>query len=262
MRHIQPGRGSAGRSRSNGDLLKRALTTAAAMFVAGYAVMALAMVITAPRRTVITVPDVRWMPERQARRALEAAELGFELGDSIPNATVAAGAVIAQSPLPSQEVGPGSRVRVIVSSGPVRRAVPDVTMLSRDQASRVLSASGFQVVVSERSNLKAAGRVLGTDPGSGTTLSVPNTVRLIVSTGPPLVEVPTLIGVKEDEIAGLLDRAGLRLGGTDHVFDPLRPAGVVFSQNPGAGDSVRMGSAVGVGIATSELPGTPVEEAP
>jgi serine/threonine-protein kinase len=246
--------------RSRRESLRRLLLIAAGMFVAGYAVVALAMVITSPRRTVITVPDVRWMPERQARRILDAAELGFEIGDSIPNPTVAAGAIIAQSPLPSQEVGPGSRVRVIVSSGVARRTVPDVSMLSRDQAARVLTATGFRVQITETKNLRAAGRVLGTEPARGTSLPASAVVKLLVSAGPPMVAVPTLVGAREEQIDGLLDAAGLRTGTLRRVFDLDGPAGIVLSQSPAPGDSIRMGAAVSAVISSSELPGRPVDE--
>jgi serine/threonine-protein kinase len=237
----------------------RVLAIVGGMFALGYVVTALLMLVTAPRRSVATVPDVRWMPVQQARGALDAADLELELGDSISNPTVAAGAVVAQSPLPGQEVGPGSRVRVILSTGPSRRTVPDVSMLSREQAARVLEATGFKVVVSETQNLKAAGRVLGTEPGTGATLPVAATVRLLVSVGPPMVAVPSLLGQNEAQLASLLDAAGLRLGETRHVFDFDTPVGAVLSQSPAPGDSARMGSAVSVVVATRDLPGTPVD---
>lgn len=236
----------------------RALLVAVTMFVTGYACIALLMILTAPRRTVITVPDVRWMAATDARAVLEGADLAMEIGDSLANATVAAGAVIAQTPLPSEEVGPGSRVRVILSSGPQQNTVPDVAMLSRDQATRVLTATGFEVVVVTAKNPAAAGRVLGTEPAAGTTLPMTATVRLLVSAGPPMVAVPTIVGGGESAVPGILDAAGLRLGTVNHVFDLDGPAGVVLSQNPAPGDSVAMGSAVSAVIATDQLPGVPV----
>lgn len=238
----------------------RVLAIAVGMFVVGYAVMALLMIVTAPRRSVATVPDVRRMAVPEARGALDAAELTLEVGDSIANPTVAAGAVVAQTPLPGQEVGPGSRVRVILSTGPSRRTVPDVSMLSREQAMRVLEATGFRVVVSETQNLRGAGRVLGTEPRTGATLPIAATVRLLVSSGPPMVAVPSLLGQNEGQVASVLDAAGLRSGEVRHVFDFDTPVGAVLSQNPAPGDSVRMGSAVSVVVATRNLPGTPVGE--
>jgi hypothetical protein len=65
-------------------------------FAQGYVVMALQMLATPPRRSVATVPDVRWMPVPQARGVLQAAELTLEIGDSISNPTVAAGAVVVK----------------------------------------------------------------------------------------------------------------------------------------------------------------------
>jgi serine/threonine-protein kinase len=239
-------------------LVKRIVFIALGMFLTGFAVMSLAMWITAPRRTVVTVPDVRWMTQSQAKRTLEAADLELQIGDSVPNPTVPVGGVLAQTPLPSQEVGPGSRVTLIVSSGPQRRAVPDVSMLSKDEAARVLAAAGFRVTVSEEKNPRAAGRVLGTEPATGTVLPSDATIRLRVSAGPPMVAVPPLVGTSEAQMAAALEAAGLRVGKVNHVFDLDGPPGIVLSQSPVAGDSTQMGSAIDAVVSSDQLLGTPV----
>jgi serine/threonine-protein kinase len=131
-------------------------------------------------------------------------------------------------------------------------------MLSRDEAARVLTAAGFRVTVTEEKNPRAAGRVLGTEPASGTVLPSDATVRLRVSAGPPMVAVPPLVGTREAQMVAALEAAGLRVGKVNHVFDLDGPPGVVLSQSPVAGDSARMGAAVDAVVSTDQLPGTPV----
>lgn len=235
-------------------LLRRILWTGLGAFLLGYAVVALLMWITAPRREVVTVPDLRQMPLSRAERALDRADLEMEVGDSLPNAEVGAGGVVAQSPLPGREVAPGSSVRVIISTGRERRAVPNVELLTREQALRVLSASGFRVAEDTVPNPRGAGRVLGTEPAAGRVVQVPGLVRLLISAGPPMVAVPALVGLREEELIPALRRVGLRLADPEYRFAPDGEPGLVLDQRPAPGDSVRMGAAVRAVIATQQPP--------
>ena len=64
--------------------------------------------------------------------------LAFGVGDSLPNPTIPRGAVVAQTPLPGQEVAPETEIRVILSQGPERREVPRVDAYLPPQAERLL----------------------------------------------------------------------------------------------------------------------------
>ena len=116
---------------------------AAKTFFVGYAGAALWMRAGAPNRSIVTMPDLAGLPEAQARQTLSRLDLEMEPMDSLPNPDVEAGRVLTQSPLPGQEVAPGTAVQVILSSGQVRYPVPDVIGLTRDRAMQVLAASGM-----------------------------------------------------------------------------------------------------------------------
>jgi serine/threonine-protein kinase len=166
-------------------------------FVLGYAVIALLMFVTAPHRDIVTVPDVRKVRVAAARERMGDAELKLEVGDSLPNPDVPAGSVLTQSPLPGGEVAPGTTVRVILSTGPERRAIPTVGVLSPEQAASTLEAMGFTVAVQRVSSPRAEGRVVGTLPAAGARVTVPSAVRLLVSAGPPKVATPRLVGLPQ-----------------------------------------------------------------
>ena len=227
-------------------------------FLLGYVLTAVIFFPGSRREPVATVPDLRELSPDAARRALDEADLELVVGDSIPHPEVAGGLILSQSPLPSQEVAPGSAVRVLVSTGPEQRAVPVVAAMSREQAERLLTAYGFVVAVEEVPDARPAGQVVAVEPSPGTQVRIPAAVRLRVSAGPPLVAVPDLAGLGEEEARAALAASGLRLGEVQYHFEGFDVADAVHRQDPMPGDSIRQGQAVQVWIATNRLPGIPV----
>ena len=234
-------------------LAKRVALVAIGAFVVGFAVSALWMRAGSPGRTVTTVPGLGNLPLAEARRAVEDADLVLETADSLPHPEVEAGRVLTQSPLPGQEVAPGTAVQVILSSGRQRHAVPQVEGLSREQAEQVLLATGLRPTVEEVNDRRRAGLVVGTDPSAGTVVAVPAPVRLRVSAGPPLVPVPDLLGMNEQEVPGALQVADLRLGEVGRELRLLGMEGEVIAQQPAAGDSIPAGSSIDVTVATQQI---------
>lgn len=218
-------------------------------FLLGYLLIAILFYRGGNRPAVVSVPELREMTVTQARDRLREVGLEMEIGDSLPNPEVPHGSVLAQSPLPGREVAPGSGVRLIVSSGQVRRAVADVSAMGGEQASRVLQGLGFQVEVTETTGPQAAGRALGTDPPAGTVLPLAARVLLTVSTGPPLAEVPDLVGLTEQEARSTLETIGFAVGEIEYELRGTEP-GMVLSQWPLPGDSLRLGAGVRLSVAT------------
>jgi serine/threonine-protein kinase len=196
----------------DGRLLGRIVGIGLGAFLLGYVVVALLMYLTAPDRAVVTVPDLRRLELAAARQAADGAGLDVEVGDSLPNPKVPAGAVIVQSPLPGGEVAPGSSVRLILSTGPERREIPSVSVLSEEQAAGTLRAMGFQVSVQRVTSPRREGRVVGTIPAAGSRVALPSAVRLLVSAGPPRVAAPRRRGLPPDQAAALQEAPGLEHG--------------------------------------------------
>ena len=223
-------------------LLQTALIAAVA-FGIGYLLVTLFLFGSAPDR-VVTVPDLRGVGVEQARSTLERADLVFEAGSELVHPRVPAGSVLAQSPLPGQEVAPGSAVQVVVSAGRDRMPIPDVSRLGAEQAVQVLQRTGFRVLLQEVSDLRDSGQVVEIRPSAGTPVELPGRVQLVVSSGPPRVPVPDLYGLTEGEARAVLDDAGLSIGEIElEPISPERP-GVVIGQNPAPEDSAAVGSAV------------------
>ena len=235
----------------------RILAVVVGSFVVGYALAALSFYRGGGYPDIVNVPDLRTMPAAAAGRALDRIGLALEIGDSLPNPEVAAGAIVAQSPLPGREVPPGTPVRVIVSSGAQRRPIPRVESLNQAQAVTILESAGFTVAVDMIEDERPAGRVISSDPGAGVAVALPATVRLRVSAGPPFVEVPYVVGMDESVAREVVSAAGLRVRDVHYIFS-FNPEGEVLGQEPAPGDSVRSGDGVVFRVSTHQLPGEAV----
>lgn len=235
-----------------------------AAFALGYLVMALLFFPGWGRDAIVSVPDLRGQPVAAAERLAGAVDLEVERGSTLVHPTVPEGAVLAQIPLPGQEVTRGSEVTVILSAGPDRRPVPDVAQLSGEQAVRLLRQMGFAVRIRRVPSEHPAGRVLEVSPAPGTAVPVSGTVELTLSAGPPLVAVPDVVGLMEEAAREALEAAGLRLAAVEHDPFAFAPAGEVLGQTPAAGTEARAGSGVRLVVSgeppAGEVPGEEPEE--
>lgn len=223
-----------------------------AAFVVGYGATALSFA-QGTGVDIATVPDARNQTLARVQRLFERADLEFVVADSFPNPSVPAGAILAQSPLPGQEVSPGSVVELFLSTGPRRPAVPDVEGMPLALATRALQTAGFDVTVEEDSGSVPAGRAKLTDPAAGSAVALPATVRLVISTGPSVVEMPAVVGLAEREATRVLEDAGLVVD--QRVYDRRfgGSSGDVVDQQPVAGDSVKPGTRVRIVVAPAGL---------
>lgn len=191
-----------------------------------------------------TVPDLRGMTLDEAGAALQEARLELGRVDSIRHPEVDEGRILGQTPLRGQLALPWGGIEVTLSLGPERRPVPDVTRLVASRAVTVLEATGFEVEVDSVEADVTAGRVVETLPAAGEEVTIPAVVHMTVSLGPPLVELPDLVGMQEEQARALLDSLGLEVGEVDTAFRFGFSQGQVLEQSPEAGEEIPRGSAV------------------
>lgn len=157
-----------------------------AAFGLGYALAVLVLFPAPPEAAPgIVVPRVVGVDTTFAARTLAARGLRLGTVTAIPDASVAAGMIVAQDALAGQQLRRGATVNVAVSSGPVRTVLPDVTGLAAARAQALLTALGFQVAQQTSPGDRPAGEVLRVEPAAGVAYDVPAQATLIVSTGPP-----------------------------------------------------------------------------
>lgn len=181
-------------------LMLAGIGVAALTFLAGYfiAVRVLFPPLPIPVDGIV-VPNVTGTDYDDARSALQG--LGLVLGDTLgmPHASMPPGIIVAQDPLPGQQMRNGGRVRVGVSTGLARMNVPDVIGFRAERATNLLRRLGFEVDQQVQPDEAPAGTVVATTPPAGTSRTLPSRILLIVSEGPlfmmdTTMVVDTLIG--------------------------------------------------------------------
>ena len=139
----------------------------------------------------IPVPELYGETLERAEATLRTLELEPGEVREMTSVETEAGHVIAQDPLPGQQLLPGATVSLGVSAGPPELQVPPVVGLAQGTARELLETLGFDVAVQQtRSAQFDAGVVTRVDPEAGTSQPLPAAVTLVVSTGPPQDAIP------------------------------------------------------------------------
>jgi beta-lactam-binding protein with PASTA domain/predicted Ser/Thr protein kinase len=129
----------------------------------------------------------------------------------------------------------------LAESKPV--AVPPVIGLEEELAKAQLEELGLEADVDRRPSTEyGAGIVADQSPKEGTKLAKGEAVLIVVSTGPPMTQVPDVVGMKYDEALDVVQKASLRAKKVE-VFSDKEP-GEVLRQDPRADETVREGSVV------------------
>ncbi|HEY7952456.1 MAG TPA: Stk1 family PASTA domain-containing Ser/Thr kinase [Solirubrobacteraceae bacterium] len=209
--------------------------------------VALALALSAPSN--VTVPALTSLPQAQAEARLARSGLKASATQA-SSATVAAGNVISQAPRPGSEVKKGSRVSLVVSTGPSSLGMPNVVGKSEAQALAVLQAAGLKSTTQTQASTKVKqGIVISTNPTAGTELEEGSPVTVLVSSGPQQVSVPEVTGSSEAEAKAALKAAGLKLGTvTQQPSNEVAP-GTVLSQSPVTGTQLAAGQSVDLTVA-------------
>ena len=214
-------------------------------FVSGYLVTTRLVFPMPPRpRDLFEIPDVRGLDRSVALDMMEGAGIHAAVTDSFRHPTALNGEVLGQSPLAGQLSTATDTVALTVSLGPVRRPVPDVVRLGLSEARTVLEASGFVVLVDTLLAELPEGQVVEVIPEAGTEVALPMEVMVLVSTGPPLVAMPHLLGMEQQNAEVMLDSLGFVVTEVEYRFRFGRDQGRVVEQFPPVDSLVSPGSSV------------------
>lgn len=128
------------------------------------------------------------------------------------------------------------------------QSVPMLAQADAEEARATLAGLGLDLAISgeETSRTVAEGAVLRQDPPPGAQMRRGGTVRVAVSTGPAVVELPRTISLPIEEARALLEGEPyfLRIDRVDESYSDTVPAGIVAGQAPEGGTDVRQGAGV------------------
>jgi serine/threonine-protein kinase len=213
------------------------------------ALVALALLLLLPSAKRVTVPNVTGQTEQAAILRLRRVGL-VPLPSLTASTTVANGIVLGESPPRGSRVSRGTRVILVVSSGPPIATLANVEGLGAEQAVAKLRAAGFKPTTQrEPSSTVSAGDVIATNPSAGTKLAVGSPVTVLVSSGPAMVRAPSVTGQSQASAEAALTSAGLTVGSVTQQVSEEKSAGTVLSQSPGGGTSLTAGASVSLVVA-------------
>ena len=131
-------------------------------------------------------------------------------------------------------------------------SVPNVVGDTQSAATSALSAIGVMVgtVTAQSSATVASGLVITQSPAPAASVSKGSAVNLVISTGPPTVAEPTVVGDTQSAASTALTGAGLTVGMVTMASSTTVAPGNVISESPAAGTSVAVGSAVSLVVSS------------
>ena len=190
------------------------------------------------------VPRLRGLTEDEAQDAIARRNLDFGESTGRWSETFPEGQVIRSQPGRGTSLKPGAIVDLVVSRGPRPIELRDWTGKDADKAQAWFGRRGVEVTLGEPqfSDTVGEGDVVSQTPASGTVYRG-DTVTLVVSQGPELVEVPRgLIASGVDSATQELEALGFEVevqNSPEYIG-----LGFVFRVDPPSGSMVPRGSTI------------------
>jgi serine/threonine-protein kinase len=155
------------------------------------------------------------------------------------------GKIIESIPAGGGKVDAGGTVKLIVSKGPERYAVPMTTGLTPAAAQAALKKYPLLVgTINEVFNAEIPkGFVISTSPVSGTSVKRDTTVNLLVSKGIEQIALASYIGKSGEQALNELTEAGFSVE-AGYAFNETVPELAVISQSPAGGTTANKGGKV------------------
>ena len=197
--------------------------------------------------TPVPVPNVIGFTQDRAEDEITAANLQPAVQTRVSD-TVKPGRVVEQDPVADTPLAPGSTVTIYVAKEPTAVSVPDVTLMTVDDAATELTAVGLELgaTTPAASDTVPVDQIISQDPPAGDEVPKGSSVDVVVSTGPGTVEVPNVTCLPFGAAVAKLNQVGLDgiPAGTTST-NPLCPnPNRVALQDPAPGSQVESGSDV------------------
>ncbi|NMN00853.1 serine-threonine protein kinase [Bifidobacterium sp. DSM 109958] len=191
------------------------------------------------------------MTEDQIRKTLADAGLSIDVQQDT-DSSEAEGTFTKQDPAGGVTVAKGSTVKVWFSVGPSSTQVPDVSNLSQSEAKAKLTAAGFSVSPSNKTEDSATiekDKVTRTDPAAGSAAAKGSTITIYTSNG--MTTVPDWTGKTQSEVTSDLKNYNFTPVIQNEASDTVA-AGSVTRTSPAAGTKVSQDESITIYISTGK----------
>ncbi|MGL5405909.1 MAG: Stk1 family PASTA domain-containing Ser/Thr kinase [Propionibacteriaceae bacterium] len=188
------------------------------------------------------VPELVGISQSLAEDAVRGSNLSVGKVTQVFNETTASGIVVDTSTASGTMVPKNTAIDLIVSKGPAPIEVPQLTEKRLDEAKTSLEKLGLQVEVTEANSATVAkGSVISQSPDNGT-LKKGDKVKLTVSSGPVMVEVPQTRLMTEAKAKEVITAAGFKVE-VKSLPNPIS-FGMVSYSDPTGGSKAPQGSTI------------------
>lgn len=191
----------------------------------------------------VKVPDLAGKEGDKAGILLKEAKLKIAESSEEYSDEVAKGKIIATAPEAGTSLRHHSGVKVIVSKGKEPITLPDFAGKSEEEVAKTLGDLKLKMdKTTEFSDSVPRGQIIGQEPAAGTTLYHGDQVKVRVSQGPEMVEVPNVTALNMGQAKKKLTDLGFQVQVQKQLLGiaPNR----VYSQSPGGGTKLKRGSTV------------------
>jgi beta-lactam-binding protein with PASTA domain len=213
------------------------------------------------RSGVTAVPSVTGLKRAEAANLLADQGLSLRLagGAGRYDDKVPAGRIARQSPDPRTLVKRGRPVTVVLSLGPRRVEVPDLTGKPLPAAQAAISGSGLalgRILGAYASQRQPVGSVLEQDPDPGASVAPATGVDLLLAMAAPgeRYVMPDLVYRSYDRVRAHFEQLGFKLGNVKFERYEGVAAGVILRQFPLPGHPLTRDDSISLVVATADMP--------
>jgi serine/threonine-protein kinase len=191
--------------------------------------------------------DLAGQDPDDATSALEALTLVVSDTSEVFDELIPVGKVVGTDPVGGTSVKRETLVTILISKGPAPVEVPPIIGTSITDATTTLGALSLTTeTVREDFDDSVAGTILSTDPLPGTTVPKGTVIKVVLSKGPVLVDVPNVVDMDVETATTTLQAAGFQVE-TVYKYS-VGILNRVYSQLPASGSRAPKGSLITIKI--------------
>lgn len=193
----------------------------------------------------VVVPSTVGATETELTAALSPLGLNSMIVERRYSEDIETNRVIESIPAGGGKLDPGGTVKIVLSKGPERYAVPMLQGLTPEAAVNLIKKSPLRVapIIEVFDATVPKGFVISATPAAGSKVKRNATITLTVSKGIEQVTLASYVGKGGEQALNELTAAGFKVTST-YAFNETRLAGEVISQNPAGGGTADKGGAV------------------
>jgi serine/threonine-protein kinase len=197
----------------------------------------------------VVVPSTVGADSNEIAAALSPLGLQYVIVEERYSEMIESGRVIESSPTGGEKIDQSGTVKIVLSKGPERYAIPMLVGLTPTAAKNLIAKSPLKLapIIEVFSSLVPKGFVISSTPTTGTKVKRGALVTITVSKGKEQVSYASYVGKNGEQALNELTQAGFNVTST-YAFSEVRLSGEVISQNPAGGAAIDKGSAVAIVI--------------